>query len=85
MNNRYEGWGETLIMAIAVIWIIAGASLPAPTVLFGVVEKIGWSNAIVGSAILTILWLGVPFLLFKWADRIRRNRLISSLDEMWRD
>lgn len=75
MNNRYqESWTETLLLVAAVFWFIVGAAAPAPGLPLLAAPQIGWGLAIVLAIIATILWLGVPYLLFKLAEKIRCNR-----------
>ncbi len=76
MNNQYqESWTEAVLLSIAVIWFIAGAAAPAPILPLVAAPQIGWGPAIILAVLATIMWLAVPYLLFRQAEKIRRRRL----------
>jgi len=75
MNNRYqESWGEAVLLAIAVLWFIAGAAAPAPVLPLLAAPQIGYGPAVVLAILATVIWLGVPYMLYKQAEKIRRRR-----------
>ena len=74
MNSRYqESWAEAALIAIAVLWFIAGVAVLAPVLPLVAAPHIGWGSAIVLAAAATVIWLAVPCLLFKWAEKIRHR------------
>ena len=75
MNNRYqESWGEAALLAIAVLWFIAGAAAPGPVLPLLAAPQIGYGPAVVLAILATVIWLGVPYMLYKQAEKIRRRR-----------
>lgn len=76
MNNRYqESWGEAALLVIAVLWFLAGLAAPAPVLPLVAAPQIGWGPAIILAIVATVLWFGVPYLLFRQAEKIRHRRL----------
>ena len=79
MNNRYqESWTEALLLAIATIWFIGGAASTVTVLPLFAASWIGWGPAIVLAVVATVIWFGVPYLLVRQADKIRRRRLGNS-------
>lgn len=74
MKQYQESNLEAILTAIAVLWLILGLAAPVFIIPFLLIDQVGVVFSLLGVVVACGIWLGIPYLLIRWADNIRAKR-----------